>query len=181
MKQENTSENHLSDTETRWFAVRTRFRSEKMAAKSLEAQNIDCFLPLRKSVKVYGRLKRETELPLIPSFVFVRIVKKQYIPVLESNYAAGFLKIGNSLLAIKEEEIDFLRRLTDLPNDIKVEENETQVGDLVEVAYGPLIGLQGKLIQFENKSRVAVSLFNSGVVLSISIEQKFIKKISNNG
>lgn len=177
MKQELTVENHLSETEARWFAVRTRFRSEKLAAKSLETQNIEFYLPLKKSVKIYGRLKRETELPLIPSFVFVHIVRKQYVSVLESNYAAGFLKIGNSLLAIKDEEIDFLKRLTDLPNDIAVEENGAGIGDLVEVAYGPLIGLQGKLIQFENKSRVAVSLFNSGVVLSISIEQKFLKKI----
>ena len=160
MKQELTVENHLSETEARWFAVRTRFRSEKLAAKSLETQNVEFYLPLKKSVKIYGRLKRETELPLIPSFVFVHIVRKQYVSVLESNYAAGFLK-----------------RLTDLPNDIAVEENGAGIGDLVEVAYGPLIGLQGKLIQFENKSRVAVSLFNSGVVLSISIEQKFLKKI----
>ncbi len=178
MKQELITENHLSDTEARWFAVRTRFRSEKLAAKSLEAQNIEFYLPLKKSVKIYGRLKREVELPLIPSFVFVYIVKRQYISVLESNYAAGFLKIGNSLLAIKDEEIDFLKRLTDLPNDIAVEENGAGIGDLVEVAYGPLIGLQGKLIQFENRSRVAVSLFNSGVVLSISIEQKFLKKVN---
>ena len=68
-------ESHLSETEPRWFAIRTRFKSEKLAYKQLIARKIEAYLPIRHLIRRYGRKKREIDLPLINNFVFVKILK----------------------------------------------------------------------------------------------------------
>jgi len=83
-------ENHLDETEPRWFAVHTKFKSEKVALKQIAMQGVEAYLPIREVTRKYQRKIKKIELPLISSFVFVRIVKKQYILVLEAEYTAGF-------------------------------------------------------------------------------------------
>lgn len=172
-------ENHLSDTEARWFAVRTRYKSEKLAHKQLTFYGIDTYLPIRHLVRRYTRKIREVELPLINSFVFVKIKKSEYIKVLQTEYVYGFLKFGQNLLSIPESEIDLIRRL--LGENIEVvavEKDSMETGDLVEVVFGPLLGLKGRLINVQGKERVVVELTNSGYSLQIDIETHLLKKLN---
>jgi transcription antitermination factor NusG len=174
-----TVENHLSETEPRWFAIRTRYKSEKLAYQQLEKNNIHAYLPLRESIKIYHRKKRVTDLPLINSFVFVKIIKREYIYVLQTEYVSGFLKFGQNLLAIPEEQINLIRRLLGENLDIDIEPSDKvfEKGDWVEVTTGPLLGLRGQLIMVKGKEKVLVELINSGYTLQISIDNQLLKKI----
>lgn len=171
------SENHLSDTEARWFAVRTRFKSEKVAFKQLTSYKINAYLPIKHLTRRYSRKIRHVELPLISSFVFVKITKKEYVKVLETEYVAGFLKFGQNLLSIPEEQIDLIRRLLGENIDVSAHEEFLAKGDKVEVIAGPLLGLQGYLINVQGKERVMVELINSGYSLQIDIDSHLLKKI----
>ena len=102
-------ESHLDELEPRWFAIRTRYKSEKLAHKQLIGRQIDAYLPIRHLIRRYGRKKREIDLPLINNFVFVKIVKKDYLTVLQTEYVNGFLKLGHNLLSIPEEQIDLIK------------------------------------------------------------------------
>ena len=170
-------ENHLDADEPRWFAVRTKFRSEKVALKQLEFNNVNAYLPIRNVIRKYGKKRRSTDLPLISSFVFVKITKSEYINVLKTEYVAGFLKFGNNLLSIPEHEIEMIRRLLGTDIEIEIENTELQKGDWVEVAIGPLLGLRGQLIQQEGKERFLVALTNSGYSLDIKIDKSILRKI----
>lgn len=171
-------ESHLSEEEPRWFAIRTRFKSEKLAHKQLLNRKIDAYLPIRHLTRRYGRKKREIDLPLINNFVFVKIVKKDYLTVLQTEYVNGFLKLGNNLLAIPETQIELIRRL--LGENVEVELVEStglEKGDWVEVTMGPLLGMQGRLIQIRGKEKVLVDLITSGYSLEISIDNQLLRKI----
>jgi transcriptional antiterminator RfaH len=171
-------ESHLSETEPRWFAIRTRFKSEKLAYKQLTLRQIDAYLPIRHLIRRYGRKKREIDLPLINNFVFVKIVKKDYLTVLQTEYVNGFLKLGHNLLSIPEVQIELIRRLLGENMDVEVVENKGfEKGDLVEVTMGPLMGMQGRLIQVKGKEKVLVELMNSGYSLEISIDNQLLEKI----
>ena len=91
-----TFENHLSDTESKWFAVHTRYKSEKMALKFLIANDINAYLPIKNINRRYGKRLRAVEMPLINSCIFVKIKKSEYVKVLETPYTAGFFKIGRN-------------------------------------------------------------------------------------
>lgn len=171
-------ENHLSDTEARWFAVHTRYKSEKLAYKQLRFYGINAYLPIRHLVRRYTSKIREVELPLINSFVFVKIKKDEYVKVLQTEYVHGFLKFGQNLLSIPEAEIDLIRRLLGENIEVTAIEKDAMVtGDLVEVVFGPLLGLKGRLIQVQGKDRVVVELTNSGYSLQIDIDTHLLKKI----
>jgi transcription antitermination factor NusG len=170
-------ENHLTEYEPRWFAIRTRFKSEKLAHKQLLLRGIHAYLPIRNMTRRYNKRIRHVEMPLINSFVFVKIRKDEYVRVLETDYVAGFLKFGNNLLAIPEQQIDLIKRLLGEKIDIVIEQTGFLKGDWVEVTAGPLLGMQGQLVMIQGKERVLVELLNSGYTLQIAIDNYLLKKI----
>ncbi len=170
-------ENHLCEKESKWFAVHTRFKSEKMALKYLTSNEIIAYLPIKNLSRKYGNRVRAIEMPLISSCVFVKIKKTEYLKVLETPYTAGFFKIGKNLLSVKDKEIELIQKLIGENFEVEVERKEYLSGDIVEINAGPLMGLQGKLITFNGKQKVAVELMQSEFYLKINIELSLLKKI----
>jgi transcriptional antiterminator RfaH len=172
-------ENHLDESESKWFAVRTRFKSEKVALKQLQRMGIESYLPIRQLTRRYGRKIRQVELPLINSFIFVKIKKQEYVHVLETEYVAGFLRFGNNILSIPESEIALLKRLLGEDIDLEVVEATYSSGDWVEVIMGPLLGMKGRLLNILGKDKLLIELTNSGHTLQISIETQLLRKINS--
>ena len=177
VKTEKEPENHLHESKARWFAVRTKFKSEKAALKHLEHNKINAYLPIRNVTRLYGHKKRTTDLPLINNFVFVKIVAAEYVRVLATENVAGFLRLGKNLLSIPEKEIDLIRRLIGEDYEVEVTENTLQIGDWVEVVAGSLLGLRGRLITEGGKEKFVVALTNSGYSLEITIDKNLLQKV----
>lgn len=176
--QKQVYENHLHPTEARWFAVHTRSKSEKVVQKQLTSKNVTVFLPLQKLVRKWDRKVRHVELPLISCYVFVKIVKSEYIKVLETDNVAGFVRFSKNLLSIPDKEIEIVKRI--VAEDIKVEVTPTALkkGEIVEIAWGRLTGIKGKLVAIEGKHSVLVDLENIGYSLQISIDPAWLQKPS---
>lgn len=68
-------ENHLHPIESRWFAVYTRSKSEKVVKRLLDQKNIENYLPLQKVTRRYTRKIKSYEIPLISCYIFVKIAK----------------------------------------------------------------------------------------------------------
>ena len=111
---------------------------------------------------------------LIHSFVFVKVVKKQYISVLETEYVGGFLRFGQNILAIPEEQIQLLHRLTGEDIPMEVEPNEFREGVEVEVVAGALMGMRGRLVSFKGKETLEIALTNFQHSLLIDIDKKYL-------
>lgn len=170
--------NQLQETEPRWFAVRTRAKSEKAVCRFLEKKGVTTYLPLQEWVRQYERKKRIVALPLIAGYVFVWLVKSQYVAVLETQHVVGFVKHGSDLMAIPQTEIDLLRRIT-LEKDVRVEAipGHFTEGDAVEIAAGSLAGLKGRLVGAGDKKRVRIELEQLGYSLMLDVETRFLRRI----
>lgn len=172
------NENHIDPVKPRWFAVRTRFRDEKMALKMLTSYGVQTYLPIQKLTRRYSKKVRHVELPLINSFVFVKICSHEYKTVLQTEYVTGFLKLGQNILAIPEDQIELMRRLLGEGVELTVEQTVGyQKGDWVEVTSGALLGLRGILVNIQGKDKMLVELVNSGYTLQISIDKTLLNKI----
>ena len=169
--------NHLQETEPRWFAVHTRSKSEKFVQRMLLKKGIQAWLPLQKLMRRYSRSTRLVEKPLINCYVFVRIVKSEYLPVLETENVAGFVKFNKNLIAIPEPEIELLKRVT-LEDGLDVEAvpGAFMEGDPVEISAGNLTGMQGYIVQSEGKRRFKVALEQLGYSLLITVDAAFLQK-----
>jgi len=169
--------NHLHATELRWFAVRTRSKSEKMVQRDLEKKGIHSYLPLQKLLRRYTRSTRWVEKPLMNCYVFVRILKGEYVRVLETEHVTGFVRFSKDLLSIPQSEIDILRRIT-LEDGLEVEAvtGTFTEGDWVEISAGNLMGLKGRIVQVEGKRKFQVELQHLFHSLLITVDAAFLER-----
>ena len=70
-----------------WFAIQTNARHEKRVAAELEERSVVAFLPLCSELHQWSDPKRQVDLPLFGTYVFVRIGEEQgsRIKVLQMN------------------------------------------------------------------------------------------------
>lgn len=171
-----TPENHLHATKARWFAVRTGFRKEKIVHKRLSSKGITSYLPLYKVIRRYERKVKHLELPLINSYLFVKITKADYVRVLETEQVHTFVHFNRNLIAIPESEIDTIHRVLGEETEIAVVEERYEKGDFVEIIGGRLTGLSGELINEDGKKRLIIRLENIGVGLEVEVDAKYLRK-----
>jgi len=169
--------NHLHDSEPHWFAVCTRSKSEKFVQRMLDKKGIHAWLPMQRLMRRYSRSTRLTEKPLINCYIFVKIVKSQYVPVLETENVTGFVKLNKNLIAIPDLEIDVLKRIT-LEDGLDVEavKGSFAEGDPVEIAAGNLMGLKGHIVKVEGKHKFKIELNYLFHSLLITVDAAFLEK-----
>ena len=177
-----TEINHLHLSEPRWFAVRTRSKSEKLVQRMLEKKGVTAWLPLQKIMRRYTRSTRLTERPLLNAYVFVKIVTAQYVSVLETEHVAGFVRFSKDLLSVPQWEIDVLKRIT-LEEGLEVEvvPGGLTEGDWVEIAAGNLMGLRGRVVKVEGKRKFQIELQHLFHSLLITVDAAFLEKTGGIG
>ena len=174
----NSIVNQLSDIELRWFAVYTKYKCEKYVSDHLNKKNIQTYLPLIQKTRRYTRKVKHLEVPMINCYVFVYIIKSQYIPTLETEYVMKFLRHGKDLIAIPQHEIDLLKRVAGYVDEVEVLNTELFVeGEEVEVISGHLTGIRGILIAKEGKKSFVIELKSIAYQFRINIDPKILKPI----
>jgi transcription antitermination factor NusG len=172
-------ENHLHLTEARWFAVHTGYKHEKKVVELLDKKGITAYVPLQKLTRVYTRKKKQVELPLINCYVFVKITKQQYVPVLQTQFIHRFLMIRRNLLAIPEAEIELLRQIVGEAIPVEVDTATLHEGDAVEVIAGQLTGLQGTLIEKRGRKQLVIALKTLGYDLLMEVNPSHVRKLQS--
>lgn len=170
-------ENHLDEKEARWFAVYTKYKREKLVRQRLEEKGIHCYLPLQRLTRRYVRKVKQVELPLISCYVFIRIVKKEYVPVLETPDVVSFVRISRNLISIPEGEIRIMQRVVGEGLAVEVTPAGYQVGDEVEIIGGNLTGIQGLLLANDNKNNFLIELTNMGYSLRMFVNPALLRKL----
>lgn len=138
-----------------WLVVHCRPRCEKKAAYFMVEAGFLVYLPLQRSIRVYGKRERVFMKPLFPGYVFavVPVDKKYYIR--QNQYVANVIEVY-------QQDV-FVRQLNDLK---KAVESDSIVevlpflceGEVVKVLSGPFKGLEGPIITIKGKTRVVISL-----------------------
>jgi transcription antitermination factor NusG len=169
---------HISNTERKWFAIYTRFKREKMVHRQLQEKGIETYLPLSTHKRVYTRKIKKIELPIISCYVFVKIFHSEYFSVLSTQDVVKFVKFSQELLAIPEREINILKAITG--ENIEVEANRLvpELGDDIEICFGALYGLKGKLVDHHNDKNVVIELEQMGFSMRMHVDPQYLKIIN---
>ncbi|MBU6167921.1 MAG: UpxY family transcription antiterminator [Bacteroidetes bacterium] len=169
---------HISNDERKWFAIYTRFKREKMVFKQLLDKNVEAYLPLRTVKRVYTRKIKKIELPLISCYVFVKIFHSEYFTVLSTQDVVNFVKFSHELLAIPEREINILKAITGENIEVEATELKPEVGDDIEICFGSLYGLKGKLVDHHNDKNVVIELEQMGFSMRMHVDPQYLKIIN---
>lgn len=170
-------ENHLHVSEPKWFAVYTRFKSEKVVQRLLLQKNIENYLPLQKVTRRYTRKIKHHDIPLISCYIFVKIVKDEYVKVLETDNVVRFIRFSKNLLSIPDDEIEIIRRVVGEADEVFAEPGRFKEGDAVEVVGGNLTGLRGRLIEKQGKKQMVVELENIGYSLRLTVDISLLHRL----
>ena len=143
--------------ESRWVAVYTVARHEKVIARQFEQRSIETFLPLYRSVHRWKDRKKEIELALFPGYVFVKISATAKLQVLQVPGVVNIVSFNGELAALPEQEINALRN--GLDNQLYAEPCPyLRVGKRVRVIRGPMVGVEGILSRKKDRYRVVISV-----------------------
>ena len=150
---------------------------EKQIHSSLLEKGIDSFLPLEKTIKQWSDRKKKVEIPIFKGYVFVHInYEKDYISVLNTNAVVCFVKIGNKLEAIREEQIDLLKALYNNNHVFEIANKNFEEGKHVKVSYGALKNISGEIIDIlPNKVLVQLNILEANYTLLIPSEHLTIE------
>jgi len=159
-----------------WYAVYVKSRAEKKAQSELQINEIETFLPLQRKLRQWSDRKKWVEIPLISGYLFVKISRKEYDFVLQSNYVVSYVRFEGTAAVIPDNQIDYLKLMLQQDNlDIEITRESFEPGQMIEVIAGPLIGLRGKLVRIKGKNKVAVELEQLGYSALVEIKAENIR------
>ena len=163
--------------EARWYAIYTNPRAEKQVRDRLQEADVEVFLPLQKTFRIWSDRKKLVEVPLLSSYVFVRVTAKDFPKVYKVPGVVRFVTFEGQPASIPQKQIDNLRLLINSDTDIEVTSERFEKGDNVEVVRGALAGLTGELIKTGSHSRVVVRIDRLDQNLVVNIPLTFLQKL----
>ena len=139
-----------------WFAIYVMPRHEKRIAEHLQIRQIEYFLPLYEARRKWRDGSKVTvQLPLFPSYLFVRALRGQRGRALGVPGVLSAVGKRESSV-ISETYIDSLRKAVTLG---KVEPHPyLATGASVRIRSGALAGLQGIVVRQKSGCRMVLSL-----------------------
>ncbi len=156
---------------TRWYAVQTKSRHEKVVADRFREQGLTSFLPLVSQIRRWSDRKKVVALPLFSCYVFVRLR-----PTLEDRIRAcsvsgvfHVLSGPEGGISIPDAEIDAVRVLTEQQFPW-VEHPFLKIGQRVRIRSGALNGVEGILLARNGDRTLVVSVDAIQRSLAVKIE-----------
>ncbi|MEL6719077.1 MAG: UpxY family transcription antiterminator, partial [Bacteroidota bacterium] len=157
-------------------AVYTKSRFEKKLSKALQKAGYEVFLPLIIEKRIWSDRIKKVQVPLFPSYLFLKIDKSSLSDIYYYNGVVKFITIGGEPCIIKEKEIDFIKSIVD--NQLPVENTSCcQVGDLVRILSGPLQGWKGNVISRLDNSKILFNLEGIQQTICVTVNDSDIEII----
>ncbi len=169
---ENPTQSATQNDGACWYAVRTRSRHEKVAAKQLDGVGVETFLPLMTQIHRWVTGPKPVDVPLFPGYVFVRVIYSpdQRVRVLRAHGVAGFVGTGQGKgTPIPDKQIEDIRLLLNhkipFKNSISL-----RVGQKVRVKGGSLDGVEGVLVGKRSQRKLLIMIEPIQRSLSVDLE-----------
>jgi transcription antitermination factor NusG len=191
MKQDSLKTDHSSQIAThclpitahssqnKWFAIYVKSRHEKSVHSEFQQKGIESSLPLITVTRQWSDRRKKVEVPLFRGYVFVNIdISKDKMNVLQTDGVVKFVTFCNKTVSIPSEQMYWLDQL--LMSELQVEsEQDFPLGGEVDVTFGPLKGLRGRVKQKNSKTRLVVWFDTIMQGVSVEIDTASVSHISH--
>jgi transcription antitermination factor NusG len=157
--------------------VYTLPRHEKKAARELELQGLEHWLPLHKVRKQWSDRRKWVEEPLFKSYLFVLVTPKTYFAVLNTYGIVRYIYHEGQPAEVRPDQMKMLRRLLDSTYELEVTDLQLSPGQKIRVEQGPLMGQIGTLVQQNSNQSVRVDLDILQRSVLVTIPLKFIRPL----
>ena len=140
-----------------WYVARVHCGKELAVRNRLVREGVETFVPVRS--------EGDRERPLLNAMVFLKATKAEALDLANTGVVPVKYVIDcatRTLLVVPEKQMEDFRRVLDLSlEEGGLMEQPLSLGDRVKVVKGPLKGVEGRVIEFQGRYYVVVSLLDS--------------------
>ena len=152
--------------ERRWWAVYTRSRQEKVFSQQLTGHQVPHYLPLVEKVSYSRGRRTKSRVPLFSGYVFLFGTEQERVTSLTTNRISQIIPVvdGDRL----RSDLCQIARLIACGAPVTVEQRLAP-GRRVRIRQGPLLGLEGTVVERRNGARlfVAVDFLQQGASIDL--------------
>lgn len=157
-----------------WYAVWTRSRHEQVVRDQLQRKGLEAFLPTITRWSRWKDRKKQIDWPLFPGYCFARFDAAERLPVLKCTGVVNIVSFDGDIVAIPEHEIESIRRLVE--SDLQFDPCPLiREGMMVEVTYGPLKGVVGRLVRKGAHARLVLAVDLIGQAVSVEVDASDVR------
>lgn len=160
--------------EGQWWVAHTKSRNEKALAHDLKVKDISYFLPMTWKVRQHSHRTIKSLLPLFTGYLFFCGSEAERVDLLKTNRVANLLEVA--------DQDAFIRELVRFEQALRVGAPLTphkyvRKGQLCRVIAGPLLGLEGIVVQTRGNTRLVLQIDMLGQAASVEIGMDMIEPI----
>ncbi len=159
-----------------WLAVYTKPRHEKVADQNLQEKGIESYLPLVKRTRLWKDRKKKVWMPLFKSYLFVRIPLNETLYVLQTYGVHHIVRFNDSYGIVPEHQIEAIRQILE-GGFVPENDDYYEVGEEVEISYGPLQGIRGIISTKRSETRFILKVDGINQAISVMIDSNWLVKV----
>ncbi len=168
--------------EPRWYALYTRSRYEKRTHSLLVSNGVEAYLPLIKKWRIWSDRKKQVDMPLLPSYLFVHTNPENpntYFDILNTPGVVRFITFEGKAVAIPDHQIAALQRLNSEGIDMQCMDETPPPGTPVKVVQGPMKGITGEVISVGKNKKLVLRLDTLDKCITLNIPLALVEVISS--
>lgn len=155
-----------------WYALYTSARAEKQVKERLDRMNIECWLPLHRTPRVWSDRVKMVDVPLFTSYIFVRCAEYELRPLLTVYGVARIVYYDGKPAVIRDREIEAIKQFLE-----QASEHPLCPGDEVDIICGALKNVSGKVKKIK-KAHLVLFLEQLGATVCVKLETVVRSKAS---
>lgn len=166
------------ESDKNWYAAYTKPRWEKKVSKLLQQRGVECWCPLKKTVKQWSDRKKVVEEPLFTSYVFVHVSDQEKSAVLMTDGILNFVYYVGKPAIIREQEIEIIKKyLAEKEATISVQSlNSLDENTRIKVNHGVFMDTTGTVLK-TGKKKVFVKLESLDQVMIVEFPVEYLSPL----
>lgn len=166
------------DPESRWYALWTRSRQEKVASAMLDTLGVQHYLPLKSELRQWSDRKQIVDVPVFNGYLFIHfnLLKESPLRILNSRGVVSFVGNQSGPLPIPDQEIEDIRTVLSAKVEYSICPSLNK-GDRVRVIRGALAGVEGTLAAGTSGSRLVVSIESIQQSLALRVSREDVELV----
>lgn len=152
-----------------WYVLYTKPRQEKKVTEGLEKLGIEAYCPLVTTLKQWSDRKKKVQVPLINSYVFVKIEDSKRDEVFSVSGIVRYLFWLGKPAVVRDSEIEAIQKSLDgMVSSFEVLPLKKE--DKITISKGPFQGAEG-IVKQVNKTTIQLMLSDLGFFVLIRKEE----------
>lgn len=148
-----------------WYVLYTKPQQELKVAQQLEKIGLESYCPYKEELRQWSDRKRKVSVPLLKSYVFVRLRNQDRPKVFEVSGVVRYLFWLGKPAVASDKEITLLKESLSLPY-LAINIDNLATGQRLVIPSGPFKEKEGIIVKVNTKY-VTVALEQLGFLLTL--------------